>query len=92
MPKSGKIDKLRQIMELAVEVNKGKPSVFVYYFGHTEHLQVDIHFEGWDEDSRGVDMQMNAWTSDRGTLDDFDKIIEELEKLKAKENEEIVPV
>lgn len=85
MARSEKKRKIQQIMDLAVEVNKGKPSVFVQFSGHVNQVSVDIHYDGWVRGEFPT-VSMRAYLSGSlSKLSDFNKIIKELKRLKVKE-------
>lgn len=85
MARSEKMKKILQIMELAVEINKGKPNTFVRFSGHVDDIEVDIHYDGW-ETNKSPDKQMSAYLSgELCKLSDLNNIIKELKKIKAKE-------
>ena len=78
--------KIHQIMELALDISQGKPDVFVYYSPHTKQLDVQVFKQGW---SIGIDCDSNTTLYIQGVLAnklrDFNKVIRQLKKLKAKE-------
>lgn len=80
--------KIHQIVELALDVSQGKPDVFVDYSPHTQQLDVSIYEQGWDAE---VDYNQKTILYLKGCLsaklNDFNKVIRQLKRLKAKENE-----
>lgn len=85
MARSEKMKKLHQIMALDVEVNKGKPSVFVYFSGHINAINVDIHYDGWVGGEYPSASMMAYLSGELSKLSSFNKIIKELKRLKVKQ-------
>lgn len=78
--------KIHQIMDLALDISQGKPDVFVQYSPHTQQIDVQIYEQGW-----GVDIDCDSKTilyiqgQLANKLSDFNKVIRNLKRLKAKE-------
>ena len=73
--------KIHKILDLAMEKNKGKSTVFFGFSGHINSFSVDVHRCGWDYGSR-PDEIMEFHIGKRFSSDNsLDNIISYLEAL-----------
>lgn len=78
--------KLHQIVDLALDISQGKPDVFINYSPHTQQLDVEIYEQGWSLDigcSSKTTLYIQGQLANK--LSDFNKVISNLKRLKAKE-------
>lgn len=83
--------KLHQIMGLALDVSQGKADVFFHYSPHTHQFDVQVYEQGWSLDV-DCDTQTTLYIQGQlaNKLSDFNKVIRNLKRLKAKECKEEV--
>lgn len=78
--------KIHQIMDLALDISQGKPDVFVHYSPHTQQLDIDVYEKGWRTEEKPCSKTVLYLRGELANkLSDFNKVIRQLKKLKAKE-------
>lgn len=78
--------KVHQIIELALDISQGKPDVFVNYSPHTQQLDVYVYEKGWRSGENPYPITVLYLQGELANkLSDFNKVIRQLKKLKAKE-------
>nr|DAI08900.1 MAG TPA: hypothetical protein [Caudoviricetes sp.] len=75
-------EKVLKIMELGLEVNKKiKNSFFMSYFGHTNSINIEIYYCGWEVLKSAVYTE-NVFLDLENADEKINKIIKKLEELK----------
>lgn len=72
--------KFHKILDLAMEKNAGKATVFVSFSGHVNWLEVQIHTDGW-RTGCPADKEYYIRVGDKRRLDSADTAIAALEEL-----------
>ena len=72
--------KIHKILDLALEKNAEKPTVFFNFSGHVNWLEIQIHADGW-RSGQLADKEYTVRVGDGCRLDSEDTVIAALEAL-----------
>lgn len=75
---------LQKIISKAYEINENtKHTVFVYFYGHVDQIEIYIYLNGWiaDEDE---DIYLKTYLDKKNANIELQEILEKLEKLEMK--------